>query len=56
MLKHKALNIIEVYPQASKTCSPLAFNGPMAMYYNFGFEKIQQHGKTIVIRGKLSSC
>lgn len=47
---------IEVYPQTSETYSPLAFNGPMAMYQYFGFEKIQQQGKTIVMRKKLSSC
>lgn len=45
--------LIEVYPQAADSYSPLDFNGPVTMYQNAGFEEVKRHGKTIVMRKRL---
>ncbi len=44
---------IEVYPQIVEHFTVLDFTGPEEMYRNAGFEEIERHGKTIVMRKKL---
>ena len=45
---------VEAYPQITEKYSTLDFTGPMKMYVNFGFKEIERHGKTVIMRKKLS--
>ena len=45
---------VEVYPQITEKYSTLDFTGPIEMYENCGFKEIDRHGKTVIMRKKLS--
>ncbi len=51
--KEQGYEYVEVYPQITEAFSVLDFTGTEKMYRNAGFEEVERHGKTIVMRKKL---
>ncbi len=51
--KAQGYEYVEVYPQVTEAFSVLDFTGTEKMYRNAGFEEVERHGKTIVMRKKL---
>ncbi len=51
--KAQGYEYVEVYPQITEAFSVLDFTGTEKMYRNAGFEEVERHGKTIVMRKKL---
>jgi len=51
--KAQGYEYVEVYPQITENFSVLDFTGTEKMYLNAGFEELERHGKTIIMRKKL---